>query len=103
MGLLVDDFDRRESALDGMDPGGVKRGELRKWAHANGMTLQALALHYSLADRRIGVTLTGSRSVAELDQALACRASPQPPEFWLRLENELGIPAPRYEMEESKP
>lgn len=103
MGLLVDDFDNRESALDGMDPGGIKRGELRKWAHANGLTLQALALHYSLADRRIGLTLTGSRSVTELEQALACSASPHPPEFWLRLENELGIPAPQYAMEGSTP
>ena len=103
MGLLVDDFDSRESVLDHMDPGGLKRGELRKWAHANGLTLQALALHYSLADRRIGVTLTGSRSVAELEQALACRASPQPPEFWQRLENQLGIPAPQCAVEGKTP
>ena len=99
MGLLVDDFDRRQSGLDYLDPGGLKRTELRRWAHANGLTLQALALHYSLAEPRIHVTLTGSRSLSELEQALACVASPQPPELWVQLEADLGVPAPRITKE----
>ena len=94
MGLLVDDFDQRPAALDRMDPGGLRRTELRRWAHANGLTLQTLALHYSLAEPRISVTLTGSRSLSELEQALSCTASPLKPEFWGRLEADLGVPAP---------
>lgn len=101
MGLLVDDFDQRESGLEKMDPGGLRRRELRQWAHGQGYTLQALALRYSLADRRIRVSLTGSRSLSELEQSLACLVDPPTSDFWKCLENDLGVSVPRDETEGS--
>lgn len=94
MGLLVDDFDQRKSYLEHMDPDGLRRWDLRRWAHGNGLTLQALALGYSLADDRIEMTLTGSRSNSEIEEALACLADPPPFELWKRLETDLGVPVP---------
>lgn len=94
MGLLVDDFDRRKAYLQHLDPDGLRRRTLRHWAHGRGLTLQALALGYSLADDRIAMTLTGSRSISEIEEALACLAEPPPFELWKSLETDLGIPAP---------
>lgn len=94
MGLLVDDFDQRQSCLESMDPDGLRRQQLRRWAHEKGLTLQALALGYSMADTRIAMTLTGSRSRVEVEEALACLAEPPPHDLWKQLENDLGIPAP---------
>lgn len=93
MGMLVDNFEAVQIGNVYIDVE-KNRAPLREWAHANDLTLQGLALHYSLAECRIARTLTGAKSVPELEESLGCFRNPLPVELWARLEEDLGVPAP---------
>ncbi len=64
------------------NPDSAAAARLFDWCRANDIPMLALVLQFPLRQPLIDCTLTGARSVAELEQNLAALAVPLPPSVW---------------------
>ncbi len=92
MGLLSGDPDRHARgapAWAAPSPAELERARrLWRWARARGLDLQALALQVSLREPRIGATIVGAKTAAEVEGNIAAATASIPDGAWDELERE---------------
>lgn len=94
--------------LSGVDPEAYAREVLRwadgdqwcdveaahrlwRWARAASVDLPALALQFSLRQPRIGATIVGAKTAAEILRGIEAAQQPIAPEIWDQLEQQTGV------------